>query len=164
MVAPLTIDIDKIDFPTVKRFWAKVDKTGDCWNWTGSKHKKTGYGRFGFMGRLVYPHRLAYELEIGKIPKGLLVCHRCDNPSCVRPTHLFLGTDASNAADKVRKGRMKPTHGEYNGLAKLTERDVLKIRKHHAAGGITMTAIGKQYKVTVQAINQIIKRRNWAHI
>lgn len=84
------------------RFWDKVDKSGDCWVWTASINKK-GYGWFKFGGRMMLAHRVSYELEIGEITDGLLVLHRCDNPSCVNPEHLYLGDHDTNMADRVSR-------------------------------------------------------------
>lgn len=85
------------------RFWAKVDKSGDCWIWTSAR--VGGYGVFTMDGRPLKAHRLAYQWTVGEIPAGMIVCHSCDNPPCVRPDHLWLGTTAENQHDKVRKGR-----------------------------------------------------------
>jgi hypothetical protein len=93
------------------RFWAKVDKNGECWEWTGSR-QGNGYGRFrtvgGRQGRTDYAHRLAALDALGPVPDGMEVCHRCDNRRCVRPDHLFYGTRTDNVRDCMAKGRFSP--------------------------------------------------------
>ncbi len=129
-----------------KRFWKKVDKSGDCWTWTGA-HDRGGYGqiRDGFLVRQA--NRVSYELANGSIPAGLLVCHRCDNPPCVNPAHLFLGTSADNAADMVRKGRhvSRRTH---------TTETILEIRSLRR-DGLTTTAIGLRFGIAPGFISRI---------
>lgn len=96
-----------IDEAAVKRFWDNVQKSPGCWLWTAAKRHK-GYGAFNVRGENFKAHRLAWELTYGPIPKGMHVCHRCDTPSCVNPTHLFLGTNQDNVADMFQKGRNSP--------------------------------------------------------
>lgn len=95
-----------------QRFWNKVQKTDGCWIWTGYRNK-AGYGMFMMPDRVHLAHRVAWMFAYGAIPEGMQVCHHCDNPACVRPDMLFLGTNADNQRDSVRKGRhcsSKKTH------------------------------------------------------
>ena len=87
-----------------KRFWSKVNKGRSCWEWTAGKAGK-GYGIFWLDGKHCYAHRVSYEIEVGPIPEDMCVCHTCDNPGCVRPGHLFLGTHKDNQIDCSNKGR-----------------------------------------------------------
>src|SRR3990167_9655999 len=95
----------EIDMDALRRFWNKVNKTDNCWNWIGGK-TVAGYGCFKLDGRNYLTHRLVYAWTYGPFAKGLNVCHKCDNPSCVRPDHLFLGTYSENMQDASRKGRL----------------------------------------------------------
>lgn len=89
----------------VGRFEKKIDKTKGCWNWIGAKHRQ-GYGNFGVKGKIKLSHRVSWEIYVGKIPKDMCVCHKCDNPSCVNPDHLFLGSQYENVQDCKKKGRL----------------------------------------------------------
>ena len=121
------------------RFWNKVDKTDTCWNWTAAKSSQ-GYGRFRLNGKLESPHVLSYRLHNGDYDSSKDVCHSCDNPSCVNPDHLFLGSRSDNMKDCVRKGRFainKPTLGRTNELSpatKFSDKDVALIRELYSRG------------------------------
>jgi len=162
-----------------ERFWTKVQKSNGCWEWVGTKTPE-GYGviRAGinhpwFRKRRMMAHRLSYELAFGEFDQELCVLHHCDNPSCVRPSHLFLGTHADNIRDKCAKERQARglTHGththpesiargERQGSHKLTSAQVCEIRKRHA-GGETQAAIARAYNVTRSCIGGIVRRQEW---
>ena len=110
------------------RFWSKVRKTRGCWLWTAAKARGYGLFRCG-PGSMRRTHRFSWEIAHGPIPKGLCVCHRCDVPACVRPGHLFLGTQLENVRDRDTKGRNNQGSGEKNGRAKLSSKQVSMIRK-----------------------------------
>lgn len=148
------------------QFWAYVDRIDDvnsCWNWQGRKNKG-GYGRFSInLGGKIkhsYSHRYAWSLENGEIPEGLQACHKCDNRSCVRPSHLFLGTPLENTADMKSKNR--GLKGAQVNTAKLTESDVLDIRA--IAGTKKVYEIAKQFGISNSHASLIINRRSWKHI
>lgn len=136
-----------------ERFWSKVLRGGedDCWVWRGSCAR--GYGQFSRGSKPKCPaHRYSWELVHGPIPDGLVVCHKCDNPPCVNPTHLFLGTQGDNLADCRAKGRMPDTR-----VRKLTPADVEAIRAAAAAGGRgVQNRLAEQYGVTKVCISLIV--------
>src|SRR3990172_11160414 len=114
----------------MKRFWSKVDKSNgpnSCWIWLGARRNKYGSIR---NGSVQYAHRVAWELTNARIPKGICVLHNCDNPLCMNPRHLFLGTYKDNRIDAVQKGRARfPNNkGSVHGMSKLSENEVLQIR------------------------------------
>lgn len=147
------------DHPTARRFWSYVDKSAGpdaCWLWTASTFRK-GYGQFTYGGHKsihIGAHRAAYILTHGPIPKKLLVLHRCDNPPCCNPAHLFLGTHADNSADSLAKLRGPRTR-------KLAPAAARKIRHLYAAGGISQTVLARQFGVGQSQISRIIRGRQW---
>jgi len=149
-----------------ENFWNKVQKTEDCWLWTGNVlNKGMGYGRISFgKRRKEYAHRFSYRLHFGDIPKGLCVCHHCDNPICVRPDHLFTGTISENFKDMREKGRQVQVRGEQSAKAKLTSSDILLIRYLWRSGTKNQTQIAEIYKVTPVCINCIVNRKTWKHL
>lgn len=143
-----------------ERFWSKVDKSGECWEWCGSCSR--GYGTIRIGKQVRRANRVAYELTYGDIPEGSFVCHKCDNALCVRPEHLFLGTVSDNNADMLQKGRQ--VRGEAHGGNKLTQEQVIAIRAEYVPGLVGCTTLGKKYGVSKSAIEKIIKGKMWKHI
>lgn len=151
------------------RFWSKVHKTSDCWLWVGDQFSN-GYGRFTVSkGPQVGAHRTAYELAYGPIPRGMVICHRCDTKLCVRPDHLFAGTQADNMHDMIAKGRDrkaeydKQVRGEHHPVAKLTDDDVRSIRRL-SADGVSQVQLARQFGVARSLIHRILYRLSWSHI
>ena len=135
-----------------QRFWGKVDRSGECWVWTGAL-TGPGYGQITVSGRKKTAHRLSWEAYNGPAPKGMFVCHKCDNRACVNPAHLFLGTHADNMADMARKGRSY--HGEKHHWAKLSTDDVDEIRRFYS-NGTPQKVLAREFGVTQGAISQIV--------
>ncbi len=140
-----------------QRFWDKVQKTDNCWLWMAGKFKQ-GYGSFYFQGRHLKAHRMAWELTFGAIPEGKKVCHHCDNPACVNPGHLFLGTQQDNIRDMMTKGRSPNQVGESNNNAKLTIGEVSAIRK----SSLPVKVLANLYPVGVQQVYNIKRDSRWA--
>lgn len=152
--------------PLEERLWSKVNKTDDCWIWTGAT-KQFGYGQIGVDGQTKLAHRVAWELTNGQIPEGLEVCHHCDTPSCVNPAHLFLGTHEDNMLDMKSKGRgkrlAKGKQGSAHHKAKLTEDDIRVIRDL-ITDGMTQRRIARQFGVSQSTISSIFRGELWRHV
>ena len=156
--------------PALERFWSKVEKRGpeDCWPWRG-KPDAWGYGRFqesvaGGIGgwRSSLAHRVSWSLANGPIPDGLVVRHACDNPPCVNPAHLLIGTAGDNARDRDIRGRTRSGRGERHGHAKLTEAQVREIRALHHV--VTKPELAQRYGVSVSLIGFIFARTLWKDV
>lgn len=143
------------------RFASRVKKSEGCWEWLG--YKRNGYGQFWMNGKHYQAHRAAYEFATGSIPSGMCVCHTCDNPSCVNPDHLFIGTHQDNMADRDSKGRLNIQKGSDNSNAKLTDVDTHNIRsilQHIKRRGIS-AELAEIYGVNRSAISRVKLNRTY---
>ncbi len=157
--------------PLDVRFWENVSVSDGCWEWTGKRKSgvSNNYGRF-FIGMNptdrnktveMFAHRFSWEMHNGAIPDGLYVLHRCDNPPCVRPNHLFLGTLRDNTRDSVNKGRWPI--GEHHHHHRLTETDVLSIRREFEAG-VSASELARRHNIGRTTAGHIIRRESWRHV
>lgn len=181
-----------LDERAIKRFWDKVIVQDGCWGWKGTVYGSNGYSRMWTGEKAIGGHRFSWLLHKGAIPDGLLVLHRCDNPVCTNPEHLWLGTDLDNIADRDAKGRTckgdnqwqrkypeKRMFGDKNGtrrrpetvrrgeaqnLSKVTDDAVRQIRSLYAAGVWSQAQLGTRFGLRQSAISAIISRKTWKHV
>lgn len=159
----LTLNLRDESIELRGRIRAGADRTGGCWVWRGDAFKN-GYGRLSVHDHPHYAHRVAYETHVGPIPAGQFVCHRCDNPRCVNPAHLFLGTPKDNNADMHAKGRARKSRGGAgHGNEKLTIEQVREIRRRHALGA-SHRELSLAFGVSMGAIGGVVYRLNWRHV
>ena len=151
-------NIDNKDLDRFKSY-VEVNKDNGCWEWNGTLRK--GYGRFYLKGSWLTSHRVSWMIYKGPIPKNLLVLHKCDNPCCTNPEHLFLGTQRDNVLDMVNKKRNKILRGSSNPSAKLTESEVVKIRDFYADGGTSYVKLAREFKVSAKLVELIVKNVIW---
>jgi hypothetical protein len=167
-----------LDASLSDRFWGKVDRSGGadaCWGWIGAKHGG-GYGLIR-CGKLCRAHRVSWEMEYGPVPEGLHVLHRCDNPPCVNPAHLFLGTHQDNMDDRTAKDRnprgdqhpykadpSRAARGERIGRSKMTRELVSWARKTFQAGGVSISALARTVGISHQGMRSIIIGKTWRHV
>lgn len=162
------------DTPLADRFWKYVKKgrPNECWPFIGDIQAK-GYGHFTLTYQRHFKrvrwlaHRLAWTLVHGDIPEGKHVCHKCDNPPCCNPKHLFCGTPKDNTQDMISKGRWsRPPRlqGEEHGEAKLTEKDVIEIRRLYVPWSYSAVRLSKEFHVSKRLIFNIVHRLAWKHV
>jgi hypothetical protein len=153
----------------IARFWSHVNKTKTCWTWEGPRATVgLPYGIFWLPRRTNIvtqkkAHRVSWVLERGTIPEGLFVLHDCDNPPCIRPSHLFIGTKLDNSRDCIKKGRRNDAFGEDAGRSKLTDDAVKEIRSGYTSG-MRARILAKKYSVDVSSIYRAITGQNWRHV
>lgn len=142
-------------------FWERVNISSGCWEWTAG-HNTLGYGVAWSpkAGRAMLAHRVAWELTRGAIPDGALALHRCDNPACVNPAHLFLGTDGDNMRDAAAKNRLNHG-GEHNGNHTATVDQVQAIREMYSRGNVTLIQLAKRFGMSKPGIHHIVRRNVW---
>ena len=143
--------------------WVAVKDKKECWEWLGSRHKTVWHGQWrNKAGQIELTHRASWRMFKSEIPAGMFVLHKCDNPACVNPQHLFLGTQSDNLKDMWNKGRAKPqtSKGAKHGMSKLTEMAVLDIRDSKLSG----VELARKYEVSPTTICDVRKRRIWDHI
>jgi len=153
----------------MQRFWNKVNKTDNCWNWIAGTRGKTGYGSIGYKGKVVDAHRFSWFLKYGEIPEGQCVCHKCDNRLCVNLEHLFLGTKKDNFEDARTKKRIDLTNffekgfkkGHISKGRKLTKEQVSLIRELGKRIGANKYALGREFGVNEKAIRLILKNETY---
>ena len=162
----------------IARFWGKVDKSGDCWVWTASLQGR-GYGSFSAQGRRHQAHRWIFQRINGSVPADIDICHQCDNPRCVRPSHLFSGSRSVNMRDCAHKGRngmqtmpfksslignsITRPRGEAQGSAKLTADKIRQI-KHLSLSGMSSAEIAPIFGIHAGHVRKILTKRAWSHV
>lgn len=141
------------------QFWQQVNKTDGCWEWTG-RLNSNGYGVLTASGA-IYAHRFSYQIHVRPVEKDECVLHRCDNPRCVRPDHLFIGTRTDNSADKVNKGRQPKGNDCPN--AKLTPK-LVRVARELVANGQKLTALARSFGVSHASLSRAVSGKTWRHV
>lgn len=149
-----------------RHFWPKVSKAPHpkgCWEWQAAR-LEWGYGQFGYQGRMHPAHRISYRMHKGSIPDGLDVCHSCDNPPCVNPAHLWLGDDKANAEDRQSKNRGASPKGVANVKAKLSDEQVIEMRRLHREENFSHKKLATLFNVSLSTVYRILSGKLWTHL
>lgn len=156
-------DSENKTIPIEQRFWDRVQKTDGCWHWAGFLNQD-GYGLLSRGDQKVGAHRLSWQIHNGEIPAGMNVCHRCDNPQCTRPDHLFLGTQRQNMQDCASKGRVfiREQRGAMNASARLTDENARMIRERYAAGEL-QRGLANEFNVSLTVISALVRGRTYVN-
>jgi hypothetical protein len=172
---------DPVDTRPSNLLWAPIECTrlwyrlklmeNGCWEWQGAKYRN-GYGNLKLKGKHIGAHQLAYELAVGPRPGGMWVLHRCDNPPCCNPEHLFLGTVQVNVDDMMAKGRHRTvvlpperrSRGVHRPGAKLNDDIVRRIRDIYASGGVSQRDLAVEFRVSCMLVSQIVNLKIWKHV
>lgn len=166
MSAHKTRPIPELKDSKFLEFRYKIDdgEDSECWNWQGRKDTH-GYGLLSLSKYEVFlAHRIAFKICNNKDPIGFVVAHKCDNPTCCNPNHLFMATDAENMHDRTSKGRTARQYGTTHGRHTLCDAEILAIRKAYETGGETYMSLSKKFPTSASNIGRIVVRKAWPHI
>lgn len=154
-----------MDEKVIKRFESHImpEPNTGCWLWNSALLKYGGYGLFGYNRKMLRAHRVSYEIYVGPIPKGLFVCHTCDQRSCVNPHHLFIGTHLENMADMRKKNRAARQTGEKHGKTKISSVDVAFIREMYALKKMSYAELGKKFNLSISGVRHIAQGKRWVY-
>jgi hypothetical protein len=162
--------MDLFSEKSVHNFWSKVRRgsDGECWEWTASTTQSRGYGQFfPVRGKLITAHRYSFALANGGFPaSGVCVCHTCDNRRCVNPAHLYAGTNKQNTRDMIDRGRqvVVTSKGEDHGMHKLTDGDVLEIRRIYSGRRGQIRELARAFFVDPSTVSLVVRGRTWRHL